>query len=131
VLLTEAIEGAVKEVGGKKWGDLHTTPFKHPLSKEFDLAAPPRGGDSTTPNATSFNTKFEQTAGASYREIFDLGDWDRSRAINVPGQSGQPGSPHYGDLLPLWAEGKYFPLNYSRAAVEKAAREKLMLVPRP
>jgi penicillin amidase len=131
VLLTEAINGAVKEVGDKRWGDLHTTPFDHPLSKEFDLPAPPRGGDATTPNATSFNSKFQQTAGASYREIFDLGDWDRSRAINVPGQSGQPGIPHYGDLLPLWAEGKYFPLNYSRAAVEKAARDKLMLVPKP
>ena len=32
-----------------------------------------------------------------------------SLATNIPGQSGQPGSPFYGNLLPLWAENKYFP----------------------
>jgi penicillin G amidase len=137
-IFTQALEEASAELRGKfrpderswRWGDLHKTPFTHPLSKEFDLEAPERGGDSTTPNATSFNSNYQQTAGASYREIFDLADWDRSRAINVPGQSGQPGSPHYGDLLPLWAKGKYFPLAYTRKAVESVASEKLMLVPK-
>jgi penicillin amidase len=138
-MFTQAIEEAQAELRDRlgsderswRWGDLHKTPFHHPLSKDFDLEAPERGGDSTTPNATSFNGNFQQIAGASYREIFDLSDWDRSRAINVPGQSGQPGSPHYGDLLPLWAKGKYFPLAYTRKAVESVASEKLMLVPKP
>ena len=58
-----------------------------------------------------------------------MADWDRSRASNVPGQSGVPGSAHYGDLLPLWSEGKYFPLLYSRQAVEKSSKECLRLVP--
>jgi penicillin amidase len=137
-IFTQAIAEAQTELGEKlgaderswRWGDLHKTPFNHPLSKDFDLEAPERGGDSTTPNATSFNGNYQQTSGASYREIFDLSDWDRSRAINVPGQSGQPGSPHYGDLLPLWAKGKYFPLAYTRKAVESVASEKLMLVPK-
>jgi penicillin amidase len=137
-IFTQALEGAQSELREKlgsdehawRWGDLHKTPFNHPLSKDFDLEAPERGGDSTTPNATSFSGNFQQIAGASYREIFDLADWDHSRAINVPGQSGQPGSPHYGDLLPLWARGKYFPLAYTRKAVESVASEKLMLVPK-
>ena len=73
---------------------------------------------------------FTQASGASYRQIFDVADWDRSVGTSVPGQSGQPASPHYGDLLPLWAEGKYFPLVYSRAAVEKNAKQKLVLEPR-
>ena len=34
---------------------------------------------------------------------------------NVPGQSGQPESPFYGNLLPLWDRGEYFPLVYTRA----------------
>jgi penicillin amidase len=50
-------------------------------------------------------------------------------ATSVPGQSGQPGSPHYGDLLPLWADGKYFPLLYSREQVETQAQDKLVLEP--
>jgi penicillin G amidase len=49
--------------------------------------------------------------------------------INVPGQSGQPGSKHYDDLLPLWSTGQYFPLSYSRAAVDAATTDVLQLIP--
>ena len=81
-------------------------------------------------NAAYFlSFKFAQQWGASFREIMNLADWDASLAVNVPGESGQPGSSHYGDLLPLWEEGKYFPLVYSRAAVEKASPDKLVLEP--
>ena len=62
-------------------------------------------------------------------EAMQVRDWDRSTATSAPGQSGQPGSPHYGDLLPLWGEGRYFPLLYSREAIEKAARQRLVLEP--
>ena len=56
--------------------------------------------------------------GASYREIMDVANWDRSVVTNVPGQSGQPESPYYGNLLPLWDRGEYFPMVYSRARVD-------------
>jgi penicillin G amidase len=80
--------------------------------------------------ATSLDRKtFEQVAGASYREVFDLSDWDNSLAINVPGQSGQPGSPHYDDLLPLWRTGQYFQLAYSRGAVDAVTTDVLELEP--
>ncbi len=82
-----------------------------------------------TPNATRHNAKFEQVNGATYRHVFDLADWDRGLATSAPGQSGQPGSPHYADLLPLWAEGKYFPLVYSRAKVQEHTRHRLVLNP--
>jgi len=49
--------------------------------------------------------------------------------MNVPGQSGQPLSPHYSDLLPRWAEGRYHPLFFSRAKVEEVAKNKLILDP--
>jgi penicillin amidase len=73
--------------------------------------------------------KFEQQWGASYREIMNLADWDRSLAVDVPGESGQPASPHYDDLLPLWEDGRYFPLVYSRPAVEKESPEERVLEP--
>ena len=56
--------------------------------------------------------------GASVRIVVDVGDWDQSRWINAPGQSGDPRSPHYRDLAPLWADGHYVPLLYTRAAVD-------------
>ena len=67
--------------------------------------------------------------GATYREIIDFADLDNSRITSAPGQSGQPGSPFYGNLLEIWAKGQYFPLRYSRKAVEDAAAHRLMLVP--
>ena len=51
-------------------------------------------------------------------------------AINVPGQSGQPGSEYYDDLLPLWGNDKYFPLVFSRARVETETKHLLKLMPR-
>jgi penicillin amidase len=118
------------------WGRLHTTTFRHPLAalgpayaRAFDLGPVPRAGDAHTPNAASHNAKFEHTGGATYRHVFDLADWDRGLATSAPGQSGQPGSPHYGDLLPLWQKGEYFPLAFSRAKVEQVTRHRLTLTP--
>jgi penicillin amidase len=70
-----------------------------------------------------------QAHGASFREVLDLSDWDNSTVTSVPGQSGQPGSPFYGNLLPLWEKGEYFPLVYSRKAVEQATAHVLWLRP--
>ncbi len=118
-----------------RWGALHTTAFRHPLASTredlaalFDLPSFERGGDGTTVNASA-GANFTVSFGASFREILDLSDWDRSVATSVPGQSGQPLSPHYGDLLPLWAEGRYFPLLFSRERIEKESRERLVLEP--
>ncbi len=44
---------------------------------------------------------FRCIAGASFRMVVDLADPDRSICVNAPGQSGDPRSPHYGDLAPL------------------------------
>ena len=117
------------------WGKLHVVRFRHPLDRvpeggAFNLGPVARPGDGYTVNATGFgSTNFEQSGGASFREILDLSDWDRSLAINTPGQSGVPGTQHYSDLLPLWAEGKYFPLLYSREAVEKSMEQRFVLQP--
>jgi penicillin amidase len=118
------------------WGQLHVVKFRHPLDRApeaaamVDLGPVPRPGDEYTVNATGYyDDSFEQVSGASYREILDTADWDQSLAVNTPGQSGQPGSPRYSDLLPLWDQGRYFPLAYSREAVEKVATDRLMLQP--
>jgi penicillin amidase len=120
-----------------RWGRLHTIRFPHPLAslgepfaKAFNLGPVPRPGDGLTPNATRHNPKFDQVNGATYRHVFDLADWDRGMATSAPGQSGQPGSPHYDDLLALWAEGKYFPLVYSRESVEEHTKHRLELMPK-
>ncbi len=117
------------------WGKLHTVRFRHPLDLQsggapdlLDLGPLPRPGDEYTVNATGTGgDSWEQVSGASYREILDTADWDQSVAINTPGQSGQPGSPHYSDLLYRWDAGQYFPLLYSRKAIESATTDRLTL----
>ena len=116
------------DTSGWRWGEVHTAAFPHRVARTFDLAPVARGGDAYTVNSTS-GSNYRQTAGASFREILDLSDWDRSVATSVPGQSGQPESEHYGDLLPLWASGRYFPLAYSRAAVERDTKHILLMKP--
>ena len=113
------------------WGRLHEVRFLHPLNRPgFNRGPLPRPGDSNTVNATSWTgAGFRQTAGASYRQIIDLADWDRSITTNVPGESGDPTARHYADLLDEWAAGRYHPLVFSRAAVERATREHITLIP--
>jgi penicillin amidase len=103
----------------RTWGVAHQRAFPHPLLHAFDLPTVQRSGGPTTVEAD----------GATYREILDVANWDRSLAINVPGQSGQPGSPYYGSLLKLWADNEYFPLAFSRTAVNGVAAHRLILKP--
>ena len=49
--------------------------------------------------------------------------------MNHPGQSGDPESPHYRDLAPMWRNGEYFPLLYTRKAVEKETEKTIKLIP--
>ena len=147
-LLLEAYRAAREDLAHRlgpdphlwSWGKIHTMQFRHPLDllprarELLDPRALSRPGDGETVNATGYDESpqsdsWQQIEGASYREILDVGDWDRSVAVNSPGQSGQPGSRHYDDLLPLWDAGKYFPLAYSRDAVESATVDRLLLRP--
>jgi penicillin G amidase len=120
------------------WGRIHVVVFHHPLESIADLKSLvdlgplPRPGDSSTINATSYRrgeSFFYQSSGPTWREILDVGAWDNSVMVNSPGESGQPESPHYADLLPLWDQGKYIPMLYSREAVEKHASQKMILEP--
>lgn len=101
------------------WGSIHKLSLK-------PLAPVARPGDGNTPNSTA-GALPAQSSGASFREILDLADWDRSISTNVPGESGNPASPHYSDLLGPWSRGEYHPLAFSRGAVEKVASERFTL----
>lgn len=135
--LRRAVEAARTAMGAEpsawSWGRLHQAHFIHMLSgigdagTSFDLAPVARGGDATTVNNTGHGRL--QVHGASFRIVLDTADWDRSMMINVPGQSGQPGSAHYDDLLPLWSRGEYHPMPFTRGAVERHAKHRLWLRP--
>ena len=142
-LLTTALREAVAELqqrlGGdmSKWtlGAYHHAEILHPLDPaltpqqqaSFDVGDLPRGGDSYTIDATG--TTDNQTSGGSFKIIADTSDWDNSVGINNPGQSGNVDSPHYRDLYPLWARGKYFPVFFSEPKVRSVTESRLELEP--
>ncbi len=122
-----------------QWGKLHHGFFEHALSAitdkadraTFNVGPLAKGGGDSTPMMAAYRpTDFRVTLGASVRIVIDVGDWDKSKWINSPGQSGDPRSPHYGDLAPLWAKGKYVPMLYSAAAVDKATEQRIVLKPK-
>jgi len=61
--------------------------------------------------------------------VVDVGRWDDSLAINTPGQSRDPSSPHYRDLVERWAKNETFPLLYSRERIEAVAEHRILLEP--
>ena len=122
------------------WGRLHHATFEPAiavladpqLAAQMTLGPLQVPGSASTPRAATWRSSdFRQTAGASVRMVLDVGAWDNSMAINTPGQSADPMSPHYRDLFPLWAAGSYVPLRYSRAAVERDAETVVRFTPVP
>ena len=145
ILLT-SLAAAVNEVSSRlgddpkawTWGRLHQAEFVHALSPlapaerkaEMKAGPTPMAGTSLSPMAATWRADdFRVTAGASFRMVLDVGNWDASRTINTPGQSGDPASPHFKDLFPLWVKGEYVPLVYSRAAVDAATETVIRLSP--
>jgi penicillin amidase len=115
----ELVEAQGDDPAEWRWGRTHNSQFPHSLVSAFDLPTAERSGGGGTVAAT----------GATYRHIIDFSDLDGSIATNAPGQSGRPGSPHYGNLIEPWANGEYFPLLFSREAVEGRAEHRLVLTP--
>lgn len=145
-LLFSTLEAAFTDLGNRlgtdpkrwAWGKLHHARFEHPLAalpgareaSLADLGPWPMAGSASSPMHTGYRlSDFRVIAGASFRMVVDLAEPDRSLCINSPGQSGDPRSRHYGDLAPLWAEGRYVPMPFTRGAVDAAAVERIRLEP--
>lgn len=146
-ILLDSLGAAVADVASKlgpdpstwRWGRLHVAKFDHALMPLADKATAAQlsvgplayGGAANVPRAATYRrADYRLLSGASFRMVLDVGNWDASRTINTPGQSGDPFSGHYRDLAPLWATGQYVPLLYSLSAVEAATAEAITLTPR-
>lgn len=122
--LRDGLAGIEEEMGTDpeqwRYGRLHTSQFPHALVSAYDIPSVERDGGAGTVAAT----------GATYRQIIDFADLDGSLVTNAPGQSAQPLSPFYANLAESYGRGEYFPLAYTRAAVEREAAHRLILAPR-
>jgi len=94
--------------GTINWGEAKATYIGHllqalPAFSRFDL---PIGGYSGIVNATS------QNHGPSWRMIVEMTSPPTALGVYPGGQSGNPGSKFYDDLVDTWASGEYLELNF-------------------
>jgi penicillin G amidase len=101
-----------------QWGRAHIARFPHavfsriPVLRDWiDVAIPTAGGfDTVNRGLTRIRDDehpYEHWHGAGLRIITDLADPAASRMIAAPGQSGNPLSPHFSDLLRRWRDFDY------------------------
>ncbi len=128
------------ESGTWFWQDMHTLTIRNATFGESGIAPiewlfnrGPYGTDGTgaAPNATDWNMTegYEIVWIPSMRMVVDLADLDASTWVNLTGASGHAFADHYVDQAKLWAQGGTTPFAFSRAAVEAAAAETLVLRP--
>jgi len=143
-ILLESLKSALAELNQRlgpdmttwSWGRLHRVTFEPAvavladpeLRAQMSVGPLQTPGSSSTPRAQAYRpSDFSVIAGASVRLVMDVGAWDNSVAMNTPGQSDDPMSAHYRDLFPMWAQGSYVPLRFSRAAVDGDAEDVIHL----
>ena len=97
------------------WGQAHRANFPHPLLSNipmlrwlFDLEIPADGGYDTINNgATPIRRNvapYSDVSGSTLRMIVDMADPAEARFMITPGESGNPLSQHYADLLHQWRD---------------------------
>jgi penicillin amidase len=121
--LLEALDEMTKDWGSDqtqwRYGRINESPLQHMFIDKYSLQPVERPGGFNDVNAT----------GAHFRRIIDFADVDKTMATNAPGESAQPGSPYYSNEREKLADGVYFNLPFTRAAVDKQAEHKLTLLP--
>ncbi|WP_158745451.1 penicillin acylase family protein [Acidisphaera sp. L21] len=107
--LAEALPPLVARLGPDlqawRWGDLHVATFADPVLPQLTNQIAQPGDDTTIFRGGSRPGNFDSVHGPGYRGVYDLADLDRSLFMTAPGQSGNPLSPHFRDLLLRWRDG--------------------------
>ncbi|NNJ03386.1 penicillin acylase family protein [Streptomyces sp. PKU-MA01144] len=129
-----------KDVGSWSWGRLHQLTLKNqtlgtsgPGVLRWMLNRGPwsLGGGEAAVNATGWNAAggYDVVWVPSMRMVVNVGDWDKSRWINLTGASGHAYSKHYTDQTDKWAKGELLDWAYTDKAVEAATEDTLALRP--
>lgn len=127
-----------RDPAGWAWGHARPVVFEHPLGALPGLAGLLNRGPYPWPGDTAtlhMGTAHPTDPLASpimlptFRLNAEVGRWDAVRVSLAGGQSGNPCSRHYDDLLARFVRGESVPLPWSEAAVAAATRSTLALWP--
>jgi len=104
-----------------------------PLDSVFRLGPITIGGDSNTISPAGldpFDPLANPTDITTLRMVLDVGNWEVNSFSLSGGQSGNPFSPHYADMLPLWQAGKGVAIAWSQQKVDEITKSVLRLEPK-
>ena len=74
------------------------------------------GGGKSTVNAMS------ESNGPSWRMVIELGKTPKGHGVYPGGQSGNPGSPFYDNMIDTWAQGKLYDLFFMQSVDDKSGK---------
>ena len=100
-----------------EWGNVKSSNVPHLAkipgfgSKKLNI-----GGARGTINSLS------ETNGPSWRMVIELGKMPKGYGVYPGGQSGNPGSPYYDDMLDTWAQGKLYDLFFMQSQDDKSGK---------
>ena len=106
-----------------KWGNIHLLEFEHPLGKVKPLNKLFNLGPFSVSGGNNVVNKIMSKPGdhtykiaslPSTRRIIDVGNHDNSISIIPSGNSGNFWSDHYDNQVPLYLEGVYRKINFSK-----------------
>ncbi len=122
------------------WGGVRPLTFRHPAGRRaplhhvFDRGPFPWGGDAHTVGQASVDPSDptgDPVYVATLRMAVDLAYPERARFVLPGGESGNPCSPHYDDLLALWRTGGGVEIPWTPEQVAARSVRALALEPRP
>ncbi|AXT86903.1 penicillin acylase family protein [Aeromicrobium sp. A1-2] len=122
------------------WGRLHRLDLVNPtlgdsgvelINKLFNRGPYEVGGGGGLVDATGWDATegYGVTAVPSMRMVVDLANLDRSRWIQLTGNSGHAFHQNYIDQAGMWARGETLPWSFSADAIDEATEGTLILAP--
>ncbi|MFB4423786.1 penicillin acylase family protein [Streptomyces sp. QL37] len=127
-----------KDMSTWSWGRLHQLTLRNQtlgtdgpdlLQRALNRGPWDLGGGEAAVNATGWNAAggYEVIWVPSMRMVVNVGDWDKSRWINLTGASGHAFSAHYTDQTDKWVEGELLDWSFGADAVKQSTVDSLTL----
>ncbi|MFD7066142.1 penicillin acylase family protein [Streptomyces sp. NPDC059913] len=129
-----------KDITTWNWGRLHQLTLKNQtlgtagpdlLQRALNRGPWNLGGGEAAVNATGWNAAggYEVVWVPSMRMVVNVGDWDKSRWINLTGASGHAFNAHYTDQTDKWVNGELLGWSFGTNAVARSTTDTLTLKP--
>ena len=147
-IMKKSLTDAVKEMDGMfgsdttkwKWGTMHAATFQNQTLGEtgigliddlFNRGPYPVGGSEAVIDATGWSIKdgYETNWLPSMRMIVDMSNLSNSLTVHTTGESGHAYDRHYADMVPFWANIKYYPMLWDQGSVQAQSEGHLRLLP--